>query len=62
VGCATGSRGEVPGERKPFIRHGNDDDDDNNNMQQNVGLETAHRIRKLLRVAVLAKCYTLSRV
>jgi hypothetical protein len=26
VGCTTGSRGEVPGERKPMIR-----DDDNNN-------------------------------
>jgi hypothetical protein len=25
VGCTTGSRGEVPGERKPVIR---DDDDD----------------------------------
>jgi hypothetical protein len=28
VGCTTGSRGEVPGERKPMIRDGNDDDDD----------------------------------
>jgi hypothetical protein len=28
VGCAIGSRGEVPGERRPVIR---DDDDKNNN-------------------------------
>jgi hypothetical protein len=29
VGCTTGSRGEVPGDRKPVVR--DDDDDDNNN-------------------------------
>jgi hypothetical protein len=35
VGCTNGSRGEVPGERKPVIRDdeyyggGYDDDDDN---------------------------------
>jgi hypothetical protein len=28
VGCSTGSRGEVPGERQPVTR--NDDDDDKN--------------------------------
>jgi hypothetical protein len=28
VGCTTGSRGEVPGERKPVIRYDDDDDDD----------------------------------
>jgi hypothetical protein len=27
VGCITGSRGEVPGERKPVIRDDDDDDD-----------------------------------
>jgi hypothetical protein len=28
VGCTIGSRGEVPGERKPVIRDDDDDDDD----------------------------------
>jgi len=28
VGCTTGSRGEVPGERKPMIDDDDDDDDD----------------------------------
>jgi len=28
VGCTTGSRGEVPGERKLVIRDDDDDDDD----------------------------------
>jgi hypothetical protein len=28
VGCTNGSRGEVPGERKPVIRDDDDDDDD----------------------------------
>jgi hypothetical protein len=28
VGCTTGSREEVPGERKPMIRDDDDDDDD----------------------------------
>jgi hypothetical protein len=27
VGCTTGSRGEVPGEREPVIRDDDDDDD-----------------------------------
>jgi hypothetical protein len=42
VGCTTGSREEVPGERKPVIRDGggggddeNDDDDDNDNNMKN---------------------------
>jgi hypothetical protein len=26
VGCTIGSRGEVPGERRPVIRDGDDDD------------------------------------
>jgi hypothetical protein len=30
VGCTIGSRGEVPGERKPVIRVDDDDDDDKN--------------------------------
>jgi hypothetical protein len=33
VGFTTGSRGEVPGERKPVTR--NDYDDDNNNNNNN---------------------------
>jgi len=33
VGCATGSRGEVPGEREPVIGDGGgDDDDDDDDM------------------------------
>jgi hypothetical protein len=39
VKCTTGSRGEVPGERKPVIRDDDDDDDDddgsNNTLQYN---------------------------
>jgi hypothetical protein len=31
VGCTIGSRGEVPGERKPVIRDYDDDDDDDIN-------------------------------
>jgi hypothetical protein len=31
VGCITGSRGEVPGERKLVIRDDDDDDDNDNN-------------------------------
>jgi hypothetical protein len=30
VGFTTGSRGAVPGKRKPVIREQHDDDDDNN--------------------------------
>jgi hypothetical protein len=33
VGFTTGSRGEVPGKRKPVIR--NDDDNNNNNNDDN---------------------------
>jgi len=29
-GCTTGSRGEVPGERKPVTRDDDDGDDDDN--------------------------------
>jgi hypothetical protein len=28
VECTSGSRGEIPGEREPVIRHDDDDDDD----------------------------------
>jgi hypothetical protein len=38
VGFTTGSRGEVPGKRKPVIReqHDDDDDDDNNNSNNDI--------------------------
>jgi hypothetical protein len=32
VGCSSGSRGEVPGERKPVIRDDDDDDDDDDDV------------------------------
>jgi hypothetical protein len=35
VGRTIGSRGEVPGERKPVIRDDDDDDDNNNNKLGN---------------------------
>jgi hypothetical protein len=35
VGCATGSRGEVPGERKPVIGDDDVDDDDDDNSNNN---------------------------
>jgi hypothetical protein len=33
VGFTTGSRGEVPGKRKPVLREHDDDDDDDDNRQ-----------------------------
>jgi hypothetical protein len=39
VGCTTGSRGEVPVERKSVIR--DDDDDDNNNNNNNKLLSSS---------------------
>jgi hypothetical protein len=36
VGCTTGSRAEVPEERKHVIRYDDDDDDDNNNNSNNI--------------------------
>jgi hypothetical protein len=37
VGCTTGLREEVPGERKPVIRDDDDDDDYSNNNDKNNG-------------------------
>jgi hypothetical protein len=36
MGFTSGSRGEVPGKRRPVIREHNDDDDDNNNNNNNI--------------------------
>jgi hypothetical protein len=43
VGCTTGSRGEVSGERKPIVRDdvdggsGDDNNDSNNNLIMKLG-------------------------
>jgi len=38
VGCTTGSKGEIPGERKPVIKGDDDDDDDDDNGIATEGL------------------------
>jgi hypothetical protein len=48
VGFTTGSRGAVPGKRKPVIReHDDDDDDDNNNNHISIITETEHQGREV---------------
>jgi hypothetical protein len=44
VGCTTGSRGEVPGERKPVIR---DDDNDNDNDNRNTNKHETYHQKKM---------------
>jgi hypothetical protein len=49
VGCTTGSRGEVPGERKPVIRDGEEEEEDDDIIIINLHLQ-AVKISDLTRI------------
>jgi hypothetical protein len=57
----TGSRGEVPGERKPVIRHNDidDDDDDDDNNNNNKATTQWSIVLKELTVIQLIKKFAL---
>jgi len=46
VGCTIGSRGKVPGERKPMIRDDDDDDDKDKSSKINNSENLSYLLNK----------------